>query len=73
MIVEIIAIMSINIVDTYFIGQIGTAPLAAISFCFPAILTLTSFAIGLGPGTSSVVARAYGRSDKKRGLSVGYS
>lgn len=56
----ILAVMSFNIVDTYFVSQLGSAPLAAMSFTFPVVMMINSFAIGLGAGTSSAVARAYG-------------
>ena len=52
--------------DAYFIGQVGDRSLAAISFAFPIIMVVTSVAIGLGAGTSSVVARAIGGEDDRR-------
>ncbi|GAA5524821.1 multidrug export protein MepA [Microbulbifer aestuariivivens] len=56
----VLATMSFNAVDTYFVAQLGSAPLAAMSFSFPVVMVINSFAIGLGAGTSSAVARAYG-------------
>lgn len=52
--------------DAYFIGRVGHAELAALSFAFPILMIVTSVAIGLGAGTSSVVARAYGSDDDAR-------
>lgn len=52
--------------DAYFIGQVGDRPLAAVSFAFPILMVVTSVAIGLGAGTSSVVARAIGADDERR-------
>lgn len=52
--------------DAYFIGQVGDRPLAAISFAFPVLMVVTSVAIGLGAGTSSVVARALGADNERR-------
>lgn len=52
--------------DAYFIGRVGDSSLAAISFAFPIFMTITSVAIGLGAGTSSVVARAFGADDERR-------
>ncbi|WP_293030549.1 MATE family efflux transporter, partial [Moorena sp. SIO3I8] len=46
-----------NLIDTYFVGQLGTKPLAAMSFTFPVVMTLGSLAMGLGVGASSVIAR----------------
>lgn len=59
----LMATMSLNVVETFFIAQLGRTPLAALSFTFPVIMVLTSLAIGLGAGTSSAVARAIGEGD----------
>lgn len=56
----LLATMSFNAVDTIFVAQLGDAPLAAISFTFPVIMVVTSFAIGLGAGSSSTISRAIG-------------
>lgn len=59
----ILATMSFNVVDTYFVAQLGSGPLAAMSFTFPVVMVINAIAIGLGAGTSSAVARAYGAGD----------
>ncbi|WP_165721428.1 MULTISPECIES: MATE family efflux transporter [unclassified Pseudoalteromonas] len=63
MIFGMITLMMFNIVDTFFISLLGTEPLAAVSFTFPVTFTVISLAIGLGIGTSAVIAKALG-SDK---------
>jgi putative MATE family efflux protein len=60
MMIGMIAIMSYNIVDTFFIGQLGTLELAAISFTFPVAFIVGAISIGLGTGTSSVASRLFG-------------
>ena len=50
MVVGIIATISVSLVDTYFVGKLGTSPLAALSFTFPVTMAVTSLAIGLGAG-----------------------
>jgi putative MATE family efflux protein len=55
-----------NFVDMWFIGRVGVRELAALSFAFPVLMIVTSVAIGLGAGTSSVVARAIGAHDHRR-------
>jgi len=62
-IIGVAAIMSIGIVDAYFIGQLGRDPLAAIAFIFPVTVATTSLGIGIMVGINSVVARALGESD----------
>ncbi|MDI5890546.1 MATE family efflux transporter [Halomonas rhizosphaerae] len=58
-----IAMMSFNLVDTWFISRLGTEELAAVAFTFPVVFTVISLAIGLGIGTSAVVARRLGQGD----------
>ena len=55
-----------NFIDMWFVGQVGVRELAALSFAFPVLMVVTSVAIGLGAGTSSVVARAIGSDDHRR-------
>jgi len=62
----IATMMAQGLIDTWFIGQVGDAQLAAFSFGFPILMIVTSVAIGLGAGTSSVVARALGSDDHRR-------
>ena len=65
-VIGVAAIMSIGIVDAYFIGQLGSAPLAAISFIFPVAVASTSLGVGVMVGINSVVARALGAGDPER-------
>ena len=53
-------------VDAWFLGRVGDRALAAHAFGFPILMIVTSVAIGLGAGTSSVVARAIGANDLRR-------
>jgi len=62
----LLALITFNLVDTYFVGQLGTSQLAAMSFTFPVVLTLGNLAFGLGIGTTSVIARAIGQGDMRR-------
>ncbi|MEM7725374.1 MAG: MATE family efflux transporter [Cyanobacteria bacterium P01_A01_bin.45] len=62
----VFAIIAFNLVDTYFVGQLGTKQLAAMSFTFPVVMTLGSLAMGLGVGATSVIARAIGEGDHSR-------
>lgn len=65
MIYGMILLMTFNLVDTFFVGLLGTEPLAAISFTFPITFTVISLTIGLGIGTSAVIAKALGKGDKE--------
>jgi putative MATE family efflux protein len=66
MIVGVTAIMSIGLVDAYFIGQLGASELAAMAFVFPVTTALGSVGVGVMVGTSSVVARAIGAGEDDR-------
>lgn len=46
-----------NMVDTFWIGKLGVSELAAIGFTFPIVMLVGSLAMGLGIGTSSLIAR----------------
>ncbi|MEL7186186.1 MAG: MATE family efflux transporter [Pseudomonadota bacterium] len=64
--VGITTMMGQSFIDTWFLGKVGDDELAAFSFGFPILMIVTSIAIGLGAGTSSVVARALGADNTKR-------
>ena len=60
MLLGITTMMAQSFIDTWFLGKVGDRALAGYSFGFPILMIVTSIAIGLGAGTSSVVARAIG-------------
>ena len=62
----LVAIFSFELVDLFFISQLGDAPLAAVSFTFPVIWLLVGIGIGFEAGASSCVARAVGRGDQQQ-------
>lgn len=63
MTIGILAMVTKNLVDTYFVAQLGTSALSAISFTFPIVMLMMSVTIGLGAGASSVVSRVIGQGD----------
>jgi hypothetical protein len=48
MIGGMIVMVIFNLIDTYFVGKLGTAQLAAMGFTFPIIMLQGSIAMGLG-------------------------
>lgn len=66
MMIGVAAIMSVGLVDAYFIGQLGSAELAAVAFVFPVTIALSSLAVGVMVGINSVIARALGEGDVQR-------
>ena len=59
-----VALNSYSIADTYFVGQLGTLPLAAMGFTFPVAFAMIAVGLGVGIGTSSVIARLLGTGDR---------
>ena len=60
MLMGMVALISYNIAATYFVGQLGTLELAAISFTFPVSFIVGAVTMAFGIGTSSVCARLFG-------------
>ncbi|MCL7416095.1 MAG: MATE family efflux transporter [ANME-2 cluster archaeon] len=63
MIFGMVGMVAFNLVDTFFVGQLGTQELAALSFTFPIIMVIGSLAMGIGTGASAVISKAIGRGD----------
>ena len=61
-----VSIMTASLLETIYIGVLGTNELAAISFTFPLVMLLQGVSMGLSIGASSVVARAIGIGDTER-------
>lgn len=57
MVVGLLANMSIQAVDMWFISQLGDDALAAMGFVFPVTMVFLSLSIGLSAGAASVIAR----------------
>lgn len=62
----IATVMGQTLIDAWFLGRVGDRALAAHAFSYPILMIVTSVAIGLSAGTSSVVARAIGSGDHRR-------
>lgn len=61
MIFGVLSMVAFNLVDTYFIGLLGTDPLAAMSFTFPVVFIVSGVSMGIGVGASAVISRAIGK------------
>jgi putative MATE family efflux protein len=64
MMIGMVALVSYSLVDTYFIGQLGTLQLAAVAFTFPVAFIVNAISIGLGTGVSSVASRLFGSGER---------
>jgi MATE family, multidrug efflux pump len=65
MILGMVGMIGFNLVDMFFIGKLGTAPLAAVSFTMPVVMVIGSLALGLGMGASAVISRAIGEGNHR--------
>jgi putative MATE family efflux protein len=66
MLAAMLSLVGFNIVDTYYVGQLGTDELAAMSFTFPVIMVIASLSMGIGVGATAVISRAIGQGDSHR-------
>jgi len=64
MVFGVLAVVGLSLFDSYFVAQLGTAPLAAIGFTFPVVLFISAVTTGLGAGVSTIVAQAIGRGEQ---------
>jgi len=53
-------------VESVYVGILGAAELAAVSFTFPLVMGLSSISMGVGTGASSLIARYMGAGDRAR-------
>lgn len=63
MMLGILSMVGFNLVDTYFVGQLGKNELAALSFTFPVITMIFSIVQGMGIGATALIAKSFGRGD----------
>lgn len=62
----ILLILFFNVVDTYFVGLLGTHELAAISFTFPVCFIVMNIAMGLAAAATSVASMRIGQGEHAR-------
>lgn len=53
-------------IDTVYVGWLGTRELAAVSFTFPVVMALSTMPMGIGIGAASIIARIVGAGDVMR-------
>lgn len=61
MLFGIMGMVVFNLIDTIYIGRLGTAELAALSFTFPVVMVVTSIGLGIGVGASTLISFAIGQ------------
>ena len=65
MLFGVLSLMSFQLVDSAFIGQLGVLPLAAQGFTLPIQMIIIGIQVGLGIATTAVIAKAIGANNTR--------
>ncbi len=64
MMFALVSMLAFNLIDTIYVGWLGPDELAAMSFTFPVVYLVSSIALGIGIGATSVISRSIGGGGK---------
>ena len=65
-IVGMLVMATYNLVDTIFVGRLGSEAIAALSVAFPLQMSLGAVGIGTGVGAASLISRSLGLDNKEK-------
>lgn len=71
MVFGIFSLLSFQLVDSAFIGQLGVLPLAAQGFTLPMQMILIGLQVGLGIATTAIISRALGANNLEHARQLG--
>lgn len=71
MLFGILSLMTFQLVDSAFIGQLGRDPLAALGFTLPMQQLIIGLQVGLGIATTAIISRTLGEGDPLRAERLG--
>lgn len=71
MVLGVLSLMSFQLVDSAFIGQLGVLPLAAQGFTLPMQMVIIGIQVGLGIATTAIISRALGANDESYAKQLG--
>ena len=60
-----LAMVTLNLVDTFFVGQLGANELAAMAFTFPVVFMVMGVSAGIAIGAGATISRAIGRGHRQ--------
>ncbi len=60
MIFGMLGLTIFNMIDTYYVSQLGLVPMAAMTLTFPVVMIIGSLAQGIGIGAAALVSKAVG-------------
>ncbi len=71
MLFGVLSLMSFQLVDSAFIGQLGVLPLAAQGFTLPIQMIIIGIQVGLGIATTAVISKALGAGQERYAQQLG--
>ncbi|MBS8239865.1 MATE family efflux transporter [Marinobacter lipolyticus] len=71
MLFGVLSLMTFQLADSAFIGQLGQAPLAALGFTLPMQQLIIGLQVGLGIATTAIISRTLGQGDELRAFRLG--
>lgn len=71
MLLGVLSLMSFQLVDSIFIGQLGLEPLAALGFTIPMYQAVIGIQVGLGIATTAVISQTLGAGDTRKAAKLG--
>ncbi|RFA29187.1 MATE family efflux transporter [Alkalilimnicola ehrlichii] len=71
MIFGVLSLMTVHLVDSAFVGQLGVDPLAALGFTLPVMQLMIGMQVGIGIATTALISRALGAGDSVRAQRLG--
>ncbi|WP_260260682.1 MATE family efflux transporter [Vibrio intestinalis] len=71
MLFGVLSLMSFQLVDSAFIGQLGVLPLAVQGFTLPIQMVIIGLQVGLGIATTAVIAKAIGANQTRYAQQLG--
>ncbi|NOH98274.1 MATE family efflux transporter [Vibrio sp. 99-70-13A1] len=71
MLFGVLSLMSFQLVDSAFIGQLGVLPLAVQGFTLPIQMIIIGIQVGLGIATTAVIAKAIGANETRYAKQLG--
>ena len=71
MLFGVLSLMSFQLVDSAFIGQLGVLPLAAQGFTLPLQMVVIGIQVGLGIATTAVISKALGANNARYAKQLG--
>ncbi|MCW8977405.1 MAG: MATE family efflux transporter, partial [Marinobacter sp.] len=71
MLFGVLSLMTFQLADSAFVGQLGRDPLAALGFTLPMQQLIIGLQVGLGIATTAIVSRTLGAGDELRAFRLG--